>query len=66
MTQELVFSIPDMDCGSCVRTITQAVHRLDAAASVVADLATKHVRISGNGDFAAAIEDAGFTVSKTQ
>lgn len=66
MTQDLIFSVPDMDCGGCVRAITEAVHRLDATASVAADLASKLVHICGNGDFAAAIEDAGFTVNKTQ
>jgi copper chaperone len=66
MTQDLIFSVPDMDCGACVRAITEAVHRLDATASVAADLASKLVRINGKGDFASAIEDAGFTANKTQ
>jgi copper chaperone len=64
MTQ--IFTIPDMDCGGCVRAITEAVHRLDAAATVQADLATKLVQVNGTGDFAAAIESAGFTVSPAQ
>jgi copper chaperone len=59
----LTFDVPDMDCGSCVRAITAAVHRLDAAASVDADLAAKRVRIGTDSalDFAKAIEAAGFT-----
>lgn len=64
MTQ--IFDVPDMDCGSCVRAITDAVHRQDASATVAADLTTKRVQINGKGDFAAAIESAGFTVSPAQ
>ncbi len=70
MTQNLIFSIPDMDCSACVRAITAAVHKLDAAAKVAADLATKHVRIgtasggtASGHDFGKAIEAAGFTVA---
>jgi copper chaperone CopZ len=64
MTQ--IFDVPDMDCGGCVRSITDAVHKLDAAATVQADLATKRVQITGEGDFLSAIESAGFTVSPAQ
>ncbi len=64
MTQ--IFTIPDMDCGGCVRAITDAVHKQDAAATLEADLATKRVQINGTGDFAAAIESAGFTVNIVQ
>jgi len=48
-----------------VRAITEAVHRLDATASVAADLASKHVSIdtASGADFGKAIEDAGFTVA---
>ena len=59
------FDVPDMDCQSCVRAITEAVHRLDAGAQVSADLAAKRVAIGGAGtmrDYAAAIEAAGFSV----
>jgi copper chaperone len=61
----LQFTVPDMDCEGCVLSITAAVKRLDADASVTADLATKHVVI-GSGveahEIAGAIEGAGFTV----
>jgi copper chaperone len=59
------FDVPDMDCQSCVRAITEAVHRVDAGAQLSADLATKRVVIGGTGaaqDYAAAIEEAGFSV----
>ena len=63
MTQ--IFNVPDMDCGGCVRAITDAVHRLDAAATVQADLTTKRVSIgtASGEDFGKAIEAAGFTVA---
>ncbi len=66
MSTPLQFDIPDMDCESCVASITEAVHRVDADAQVSADLATKRVVIGGDGDaneFMAAIEGAGFTVN---
>lgn len=63
-TTELHFSVPDMDCQSCVRSITTAVQRLDPEATVEADLSSKLVRIHAAApqDFGKAIEDAGFTV----
>lgn len=64
----LRFTVPDMDCGGCVRSITDSIHRLDPAAKVQADLETKLVSIGGTADekaYESAIEDAGFTVEKT-
>ncbi len=61
----LRFTVPDMDCGGCVRSITEAIHRLDPTAQVAADLETKLVSVGGTADaniYAGAIEDAGFTV----
>jgi copper chaperone CopZ len=61
----LQFDIPDMDCASCVKSITTAIHKIDPAAHVTADLASKRVIIGATGDaqdYAAAIEGAGFTV----
>jgi copper chaperone CopZ len=62
----LQFDVPDMDCESCIRSITEAVQKLDPAAHVSADLATKRVVIGSGGDvqdFVTAIEEAGFTVN---
>lgn len=59
------FIIPDMDCQSCVSSITQAVQRLDKEASVSADLDTKRVVVGSTAkaqEVAQAIEGAGFTV----
>lgn len=61
----LQFIVPDMDCQGCVSSITDAVHKLDAAASVTADLQTKHVAVGSTmaaARIAQAIEGAGFTV----
>jgi copper chaperone CopZ len=62
----LQFKVPDMDCESCVSSIEQAVHGIDAAASVAADLETKHVVVgtakAEAHEVMAAIENAGFAV----
>jgi copper chaperone CopZ len=65
----LQFNVPDMDCGACVKSITEAVHRVDAAASVSADPETKRVVIGGDHrseEYVAAIEEAGFTVQAAE
>ncbi|MDE2239264.1 MAG: heavy-metal-associated domain-containing protein [Rhodospirillales bacterium] len=64
-TSSLQFTVPDMDCGGCVRSITEAIHKVDPAAKVEADLDTKLVKIGGAADagiYANAIEGAGFDV----
>lgn len=63
----LHFTVPDMDCGGCVRSITEAIHRLDPAAQVDANLETKLVTVGGTAEakaYANAIEAAGFDVEK--
>ena len=65
----LKFDVPDMDCLSCIRSITAALHQVDAKAEVSADLESKRVTVSGAGSaeaFAAAIEDAGFTAQLSE
>ncbi|MDR3504685.1 MAG: heavy-metal-associated domain-containing protein [Acidocella sp.] len=60
----LTFNVPDMSCQSCIRSITAAVHQVDAKAEINADLPAKRVTVRGAGSaeaFANAIEDAGFT-----
>lgn len=64
----LHFTVPDMDCAGCVRSITEAVHQLDADAKIEADLNSKDVSITGHANakaYADAIEGAGFTVTAT-
>ncbi|HQT65234.1 MAG: hypothetical protein B7Z75_11170 [Acidocella sp. 20-57-95] len=60
------FDVPDMDCDGCVASIQKAVYRLDAAASVVADLTTKRVVVGSTAStnaIKAAIENAGYDVA---
>jgi copper chaperone len=59
------FTIPDMDCDGCIASITRAVQKLDAGASVRADLATHVVEIASSApqaELKAAIDAAGYTV----
>jgi len=61
----LQFKLPDMDCQSCINSIEIAVHKIDADASVAADLKTKHVVIGSDAQaeqLIAAIQKAGFDV----
>ena len=39
------FDIPNMTCGHCVRSITEAVQAVDPAAQVQADLANHRVHV---------------------
>ena len=60
------FDIPDMTCGHCVKTITQAVQSVDAAAQVQADLATHSIGVTSGASVAslsAAIAAAGYANS---
>ncbi len=40
--------LPTMTCGHCVKTVTETIHRIDAAAEVSVDLPTHRVRIETN------------------
>jgi copper chaperone len=41
----LDLTLPAMSCGHCVKTVTATVQRLDAQATVSADLATHHLQV---------------------
>jgi copper chaperone CopZ len=60
------FKVPDMDCQSCIQSIESAVHKLDPAAHVSADLDTKLViigtAIPEAHEVMEAIQSAGFEV----
>lgn len=63
----LNLTIPDMACSACAETITQAVQKLDAAATVQADTTTKQVTIatpSAADAVKQAIVDAGYTIQE--
>lgn len=57
------FDIPNMNCGHCLRTITEAVQALDPAADVQADLPAHRVEIDTTvprEQLAAKLAEAGF------
>ena len=47
-TSMIELNLPTMTCGHCVRTVSETVQRVDAAAKVNVDLATKTVRIESS------------------
>lgn len=58
--------VKDMNCGHCVKSITNAIKAIDNAAVVETNLDTKEVEINGKltqEQAVQAITDAGFTVS---
>ena len=57
------FTLPDMTCGHCVRTVTETVQRVDAEARLQVDLPTHQVRIESQQPreaFAAALTEEGY------
>lgn len=63
------FQVEGMNCGHCVKAVTQAVQEVDAMANVVVDLATQTVRVESTADAAllsGAIGEAGFQVLASQ
>lgn len=58
------FTLPTMTCGHCVKTVTETVQRLDAAAKLDIDLPTHRVRIDSQlpaDTFAKALDEEGYT-----
>lgn len=61
------FTVSDMSCSGCVKAITGAIHDVDAAATVEADLDSKIVRVASTASaeaLAEAMRDAGFDALK--
>jgi copper chaperone len=61
------FNVPDMACGACSATITEAITTLDPTAKVDADLKTKWIGIEAQVDeerLRAAIAAAGYTIAQ--
>lgn len=61
----IAFHVPDMTCGHCIKSITQAVQAVDPQARLQIDLATHAVQIEPGsadaGQLRAAIAEAGYT-----
>jgi len=63
---KLQFNVPNMACGSCAKTIANAVKLVDQNARVEADPKTKKVDVetdSAEASIKEAIQDAGYAVS---
>lgn len=63
---KLQLLVPNMACGSCAKTITNAVKSVDQAAKVEADPKTKQVAVETNASentIREAIKGAGYAVS---
>nr|WP_298094189.1 heavy-metal-associated domain-containing protein [uncultured Shinella sp.] len=64
MSETLSFTVSDMTCGHCAKTITSAVLAAYPAAKVDIDLSTKRVAIDHAGDrsaVASVIEAEGYS-----
>lgn len=58
------FTVADMTCGHCVKTITTAIQNKWPAAVVVADTATHHLSVNveaDSADVAAVVKEEGYT-----
>ena len=58
------FQVIDMTCNHCVKSITTSVHTVAPEASVLCDVATHTVTVSGTHDdkvVEQAIKEAGYT-----
>jgi len=59
-------TLPTMTCGHCVKTVTQTVQRVDAAARVEIELPEHRVRIESTMDvdaFRKALEEEGYAAT---
>jgi copper chaperone len=59
----IIFEIPDMTCGHCVRAVTEAVKAADPAAEVAIDLASHRVQVQSSAPRAtlvAQLTEAGY------
>ncbi|HSI58795.1 MAG TPA: heavy-metal-associated domain-containing protein [Ideonella sp.] len=61
-------TLPDISCGHCAKTVTQAVLALDPAAQVQVDLASKRVQIASalpREQLEAALREEGYPAAST-
>jgi copper chaperone len=57
------FTLPTMTCGHCVRTVTEAIQKLDPNATVTIDLPTRRVQVvtvENHSTVRAALAEAGY------
>lgn len=63
---KLDLKVPDLACSACVKTVTNAIHGVDANARVTADPKTKQVSVETEAveaDIKGAITTAGYTIA---
>jgi copper chaperone len=64
MSNTLTYTVPGMHCGHCEVAVTEEVSALEGVESVLVDLDSKRVEVSGSelddGAIRAAIEEAGY------
>ena len=61
--QMIEMTLPTMTCGHCVRTVTEAVQRVDGLATVQTDLPSHRLQIESTQPaqlFAEALTEAGY------
>ncbi|MCA8970891.1 MAG: heavy-metal-associated domain-containing protein [Planctomycetes bacterium] len=65
-SQPHTYLVTDMSCSHCEASIRDGVSKLEGVRSIQVDLDAKTVTVDGGDDDAirAAIDDAGFTVSR--
>lgn len=61
----IIFNVPDMTCGHCVSSITQAITQAAPQAKVSCDLSNHRVTVEGVDAETAlqAMEEAGYTAT---
>jgi copper chaperone CopZ len=68
MNETITYSVPGISCGHCRAAITAEVTAVDGVETVVVDLDTKLVRISGesldDAALVAAIDEAGYEAER--
>jgi copper chaperone len=66
-SDERIYSVPGVSCEHCVRAVTEEVGQVAGVESVVVDLDSKRVTVSGeaidDGAVRAAIDEAGYEVA---
>ena len=68
MTTTSTYTVRGMTCGHCVAAVTEELTKLDGVSHVDVDLSSGRVTVESDGplddgDVAAAVDEAGYTVS---
>jgi copper chaperone len=64
---ELDYTVPGVSCEHCVGAVTDEVEQVEGVESVVVDLESRRVKVTGrsidDGAVRAAIDDAGYDIA---